>query len=99
MSRHPVEGLDQATGVAVERTELCPHAPPTVAAPFGARCQECGSSWNLRLCAACGHVGCCESQAGHARAHAFQAEHPVIYQLPLAAGSFVWCYAEDRYVR
>ena len=79
-------------------TELCPHAPPTVAAPSGSRCEECDSTWNLRLCAECGHVGCCESQAGHARAHALGAEHPVIYQLPLAPSSFVWCYAEDRYL-
>ena len=78
---------------------LCPHAPPTVAAPSGSRCEKCASTWNLRLCAECGHVGCCESQAGHARAHALGADHPVIYELPFDDDSFVWCYVEDRYLR
>ena len=46
----------------------CEHIPAERAAPSGARCEECGSTFNLRLFATCGHVGCCESQAGHARA-------------------------------
>ena len=76
----------------------CPHTPELTAKPSGGACEECGSTWNLRLCASCGHVGCCESQAGHARAPALGVEHPVIYQLPLGTGSFVWCYAENRYL-
>jgi uncharacterized UBP type Zn finger protein len=52
---------------------------------------------NLRLCGTCGHVGCCESQAGHARAHALGDGHPVIYQMPAPDG-FVWCYEERAYV-
>jgi uncharacterized UBP type Zn finger protein len=75
----------------------CEHAPETIAAPSGNRCEECGSTFNLRLCATCGHVGCCESQAGDARAHALGANHPVILQMPAGQG-FTWCYAEDRYV-
>lgn len=44
-------------------------APPT-----GTGCQECdasGSWWvHLRRCAACGHVGCCDSSLNrHATAH------------------------------
>jgi hypothetical protein len=42
-------------------------------------------------------VGCCDSQAGHARVHAVDVDHPVIYQMPAGTG-FVWCYADDRYV-
>jgi len=47
------------------------------AAPSGTGCQECdasGSWWvHLRRCAACGHVGCCDSSLNrHATAH-FQA--------------------------
>ena len=75
----------------------CPHIPTELAAPAADRCQECGSHFNLRLCATCGHVGCCESQAGHARAHALTKDHPVIHQMPAGSG-FVWCYAERRYV-
>ena len=75
----------------------CPHTPAEIAAPSGARCEEGGSTFNLRLCADCGHVGCCESQAGHARAHALGQDHPVILQMP-APNGFWWCYAENRYL-
>ncbi len=75
----------------------CEHIPAERAAPSGARCEECGSTFNLRLCATCGHVGCCESQAGHARAHAIKEDHPVIYQMPADSG-FIWCYTDRRYV-
>jgi len=75
----------------------CDHVPTDVASPQANACQECGSRFNLRLCATCGHVGCCESQAGDARAHALGAGHPVIYQMP-APGGFVWCYEDGRYV-
>lgn len=45
-------------------TDACPHLPETPAEAQADRRQECGSGLNLRLCATCGHVGCCESQAG-----------------------------------
>jgi hypothetical protein len=46
-------------------------------------CEDClriGSSWvHLRMCHACGHIGCCDSSPNrHARAHAAQAAHPVV---------------------
>ncbi len=75
----------------------CPHVPAETADPQADRCQECGSRYNLRLCATCGHVGCCESQAGHARAHALAEDHPVIYQMPADSG-FIWCYPDRKYV-
>lgn len=77
--------------------QACEHVPATTAEPQSDRCQECGSTYNLRLCATCGHVGCCESQAGDARAHALESGHPVIHQMPVGYG-FTWCYAERRYV-
>jgi CPA1 family monovalent cation:H+ antiporter len=49
------------------------------------------------MCATCGHVGCCESQAGHATAHATISGHPVILSMPVGEG-FVWCYADRTYV-
>lgn len=75
----------------------CSHVPADRAAPAAGHCQECGSEFNLRLCATCGHIGCCELQAGHARAHALAEGHPVIVQMPAGSG-FVWCYVEQAYV-
>jgi len=78
---------------------LCPHAPTIPAAPRAAACEECGSVFNLRACMTCGHVGCCESQAGHARAHALSEQHPIIEQMTGRGGGFAWCYEESRYIR
>lgn len=78
---------------------LCEHAPVDMTAPRAQACEECGSRFNLRSCADCGHVGCCESQAGHARAHAFAEDHPIIEQVTGAGPGFAWCYTENRYVR
>jgi len=78
---------------------LCAHAPSAHAVPRADRCEECGSGFNLRSCAHCGHVGCCESQAGHARSHALSEGHPVIEQITGAGQGFAWCYAEHAYVR
>ena len=79
--------------------ELCEHAPDVTAAPRSNVCEECGSTFNLRSCATCGHVGCCESQAGHARAHAMGEDHPVIEQITGRGPGFAWCYVERAYVR
>lgn len=78
---------------------LCPHAPDVVAEPRSQTCEECGSGFNLRSCTECGHVGCCESQAGHARAHALGENHPVIEQITSQGPGFAWCYEEKRYIR
>lgn len=75
----------------------CEHLPRGVPPAQAGRCQECGSPFNARLCAACGHVGCCDSQSGHARRHAAESGHPVIYANP-AGGGFTWCYVHDRYL-
>ncbi|MGF7121862.1 UBP-type zinc finger domain-containing protein [Rhodococcus sp. TAF43] len=53
------------------------------ATPSGTGCAECdaaGGWWfHLRRCAACGHVGCCDSSpAQHASAHAAASGHPII---------------------
>lgn len=75
----------------------CEHAPTAVPAAQANECQECGSGFNIRLCATCGHVGCCDSQAGHARIHADQSGHPVIFATP-SRGGFTWCYPHNRYL-
>ncbi|WP_109474590.1 UBP-type zinc finger domain-containing protein [Ornithinimicrobium cavernae] len=55
-----------------------PEAPPS-----GTGCAECledGGWWvHLRRCAACGHVGCCDSSPSqHATAHYRQTGHPLV---------------------
>ena len=79
--------------------QICAHAPAVAVVPQASACEECGSRFNLRSCAHCGHVGCCESQAGHARAHALGEGHPVIEQMTVAGPGFAWCYTDHGYVR
>lgn len=76
----------------------CTHTPSQSAAPRSGSCEECGSTFNLRVCSQCGYVGCCESQRGHNTAHARSSGHPVIRSLPLGRSSFTWCYACGRYL-
>jgi hypothetical protein len=59
-------------------TEIDTDAPPS--GPGCAECEAAGGWWfHLRRCAACGHVGCCDSSPSqHATAHARQAGHPVL---------------------
>ena len=80
------------------RIAACAHLPATTAAQRADGCEECDSRTSLRLCATCGHVGCCESQRSHGRAHALAEGHHVIKSLPLGDRSFTWCYACDDYV-
>jgi hypothetical protein len=59
-----------------------PAVDPTVP-PSGTGCVECleADGWwvHLRRCAACGHVGCCDtSPMQHASAHARETGHPVV---------------------
>jgi low temperature requirement protein LtrA len=65
-------------------------------------CQEClenGYKWvHLRLCLACGHVGCCDtSQHKHATKHFHQTTHPIIASLE-AVENWAWCYVDERFV-
>lgn len=60
-----------------------PQDVDVTAAPSGTGCVECdaeGGWWvHLRRCAACGHVGCCDSSIGqHASAHAGETGHALI---------------------
>jgi hypothetical protein len=55
------------------------------ARPSGTGCVECsagdGPGWwfHLRRCAACGHIGCCDSSPGqHATRHAREEGHPFL---------------------
>lgn len=75
----------------------CEHAPQTLAGPRADVCEACGETRNLRVCADCGHVGCCESLGAHNTAHARDSGHQVIRSVPVGEG-FTWCYACQRYL-
>ena len=77
--------------------DTCSHVPDQLADPNAKVCEECGSTWNLRMCATCGHVGCCESQAGDAEAHWRSTCHEVMLAMPVGR-SFTWCYEDHKYV-
>jgi uncharacterized UBP type Zn finger protein len=62
-------------------------------------CEEClksGSRWvHLRLCLACGHVGCCDSSPNtHATKHFHATQHPVIRSFERGE-DWGWCYADQ----
>jgi hypothetical protein len=72
-------------------------APPT-----GTGCVECSASggwWlHLRRCAACGHIGCCDSSPSqHASKHAGLSAHPVAQSYEPDEDWF-WDYVNGRYV-
>ncbi|MBG7702544.1 UBP-type zinc finger domain-containing protein [Streptomyces sp. MC1] len=59
-----------------------PAIDPT-APPSGTGCVECEATngwwFHLRRCAACGHVGCCDSSPSqHATAHYRTTGHPIV---------------------
>ena len=78
--------------------ERCDHRDARFEQAAMARCEECGSHEELRLCVTCGHVGCCESQLAHGTKHWEATGHPVT--IPVAPGPvrWRWCYEDDMYV-
>jgi len=71
-------------------------------APSGAGCVECdanGGWWlHLRRCAACGHVGCCDSsRQRHATAHFWATAHPIVRSLE-PGETWRWCYVDETAV-
>ncbi|MGG5258750.1 DHA2 family efflux MFS transporter permease subunit [Phycicoccus avicenniae] len=77
-------------------THLTDTTPPTPAADGCVECLATGETWvHLRLCQACGHVGCCDSSPGrHATAHARGADHPVVRSFEPGEEWF-YCYVDD----
>ncbi|MPQ97007.1 hypothetical protein GB931_03520 [Modestobacter sp. I12A-02628] len=73
------------------------------ALPSGTGCRECdaaGGWWfHLRRCAACGHVGCCDSSPSrHARGHAASSGHPLITSFE-PGEDWWWDYTAQAYAR
>ena len=77
-------------------SQVDPSAPPS-----GTGCVECdaaGGWWlHLRRCAACGHVGCCDSSPSrHASAHAATTGHRVAQSFE-PGEDWAWDYATAEF--
>jgi hypothetical protein len=64
-----------------------------------AGCEEClatGGWWvHLRMCQACGHIGCCDSSPSkHATAHAHETSHPIVRSAE-PDEEWSYCYLDD----
>ena len=67
--------------------------------PSANGCEEClqlGDRWvHLRLCRACGHVGCCDSSKNkHATKHFHATGHPIIQSFETGE-AWGWCYLDE----
>ncbi len=87
---YPCEELEQAG----ERS-----AGVTPGSEGCAECLAAGDEWvHLRLCLACGHVGCCDSSKNkHATRHFRGTHHPVIRSFE-PNEAWAYCYAHDTMV-
>ncbi len=82
--------------------EPCEHlrAAPQIMVPTSVDgCPNClaeGLHWvHLRMCLACGNVGCCDSSPGrHASAHFHATGHPVMRSFE-PGESWRWCYLDE----
>ncbi len=63
-------------------------------------CQDCvregTRTVHLRICLACGNIGCCNSSVGrHAERHSIRDHHPVIRSFE-PGESWRWSYVDER---
>src|SRR6478735_1673108 len=88
------EGLSQPGGVCDHLTAAMPAPLPDN--PACAGCEREGTTpVHLRMCLACGHVGCCDSSAGrHASRHFKDSGHPVMRSIE-PGEQWRWCYVDD----
>jgi uncharacterized UBP type Zn finger protein len=75
---------------------------PTSVTASAVGCEDCertGGRWvHLRICLACGHVGCCDDSPNrHATAHARNTAHPAIASFE-PGEHWAYCYKHDAYV-
>ena len=64
-----------------------------------AGCADClamGGTWvHLRMCMACGKIGCCDSSPNrHATRHAGESGHPIIRSAE-PGEDWSWCYIDN----
>jgi hypothetical protein len=84
-------------------TDTCRHVGTIrTVTPSARGCEDClreGSAWfHLRICRACGHVGCCDQSPGqHATKHFLASGHPIIegYDPPEGWG---WCFVDEGFI-
>jgi len=96
---------DTLRRIAFQRSlapRTCSHFPtPDVHVPDPTSCRPCeeqGERWlKLRMCLTCGTVGCCDSSAGHARAHFEATGHPLIRSIE-PGETWAWCYPDEAYL-
>jgi CPA1 family monovalent cation:H+ antiporter len=96
-----VEGDRELT--AARLTLECAHllsAPRVAVARTPGECEDClreGTTWvHLRMCLACGQVGCCDSSVGnHATKHFQRAAHPVMRSVE-PGEAWRWCYLDEQ---
>ena len=65
-------------------------------------CEDClpeRTDWvHLRRCLTCGRIVCCESSPlKHARAHAYEDDHPVVQSFE-PGEDWVWCYFDGAFL-
>lgn len=79
---------------------VCSHLGTITDAPPSdlAGCHDClllGTRWvHLRMCRACGHIGCCDQSPGrHATAHFHATTHPIIRSYE-PGETWFWCYPD-----
>lgn len=92
----PLQGVRAADSDCIHLRE----APWLTAPRGGGQCRDCEIEGtrpvHLRLCLACGNVGCCDSSAGqHARRHWEQTGHPVLRSFE-AGEQWRWCFIDGR---
>ncbi|MFE3634255.1 UBP-type zinc finger domain-containing protein [Streptomyces cellostaticus] len=87
--RSCVHAADAGTAPApVPQSDVCPECE--------ARGQRGG---RLRLCLACGHMGCCDSSPGaHATAHHEATGHPLVRSTE-PGEEWAWCYVDEVYLQ
>jgi hypothetical protein len=82
-------------------TDTCTHLDQIDAGaqPSAPGCEDClrvGGNWvHLRMCRACGHVGCCDSSPSkHASAHSADSDHALISSFE-PGEDWWWCYRDE----
>ena len=82
--------------------ETCAHLDSVrEVSPSSPGCEDClrtGGRWvHLRICMACGHVGCCDNSPNrHATAHFRSDQHPIIRSYE-PGENWWWCYPEELF--
>ena len=98
-----IDEADDDVRTPVDPIGPCDHleAAPSEIEPTGdGRCQDCvregTTPVHLRLCLACGNVGCCDSSVGrHADKHFHSAKHKVMRSFE-PGEDWRWCYVDQR---